>query len=186
MAWTAPMTAVTGNAFTAAQFNTHIRDNLLETAPAKATTAGGYFVATATNAIAQRTIGLTSVVTSTTADVTSYAVTGTPVTVTVTTGTSAIIALSANVSSQTSIGQIASVGFAVSGATTIAATADRSYEVRLYNSSITGDSGYGQGSWVGAINTLNAGSNTFTLQYKTTAATGTIQIARRHLTIIPL
>jgi len=28
MAWTAPMTAIPGDVFTAAQFNTHVRDNL--------------------------------------------------------------------------------------------------------------------------------------------------------------
>src|SRR3546814_19340432 len=54
MAWTAPMTAVANTVFTAAQFNQHVRDNLNETAPAKATAAGGYFVATGVNAIAQR------------------------------------------------------------------------------------------------------------------------------------
>ena len=34
MAWTAPMTAVSGSVLTAAQWNTNVRDNLLETAPA--------------------------------------------------------------------------------------------------------------------------------------------------------
>ena len=33
------MTAVSGSVYTAAQFNTFVRDNLNETAPAKATTA---------------------------------------------------------------------------------------------------------------------------------------------------
>ena len=54
MAWSAPMTAVANTVFTAAQFNQHVRDNLNETAPAKATASGGYFVATGVNAIAQR------------------------------------------------------------------------------------------------------------------------------------
>ena len=36
MTWTAPMTAVAGAVYTAAQWNTSIRDNLNETAVAKA------------------------------------------------------------------------------------------------------------------------------------------------------
>lgn len=39
MAWTAPMTASANGTLTAAQFNTHVRDNLLETETAKATAA---------------------------------------------------------------------------------------------------------------------------------------------------
>lgn len=54
MAWTAPMTAVDGTAFTAAQFNANVRDNLLETMPAKALTVGDYFVSTGNNSIAAR------------------------------------------------------------------------------------------------------------------------------------
>ena len=65
MAWTAPMTAVANAVFTAAQFNTHVRDNLLETAPAKATTTGGYFVATGTNTIVQRVASVASNASST-------------------------------------------------------------------------------------------------------------------------
>ena len=43
------MTAVASSVFTAAQFNTFIRDNLNETSPAKATTAGAYFTVSGTN-----------------------------------------------------------------------------------------------------------------------------------------
>lgn len=71
MAWTAPMTAVDGTAFTAAQFNANVRDNLLETMPAKATTVGTYFVSTGNNSIAARRpidsfIGTAQTTTSTT------------------------------------------------------------------------------------------------------------------------
>ncbi len=54
MAWTAPMTAIAGSVFTAAQFNTFIRDNLAETAPAKATNPGAYFTTSDTNQISER------------------------------------------------------------------------------------------------------------------------------------
>lgn len=57
MAWTAPRTWVTGETVTAALLNTHVRDNLLETAPAKVTTAGDTVYATGANAIARLGIG---------------------------------------------------------------------------------------------------------------------------------
>lgn len=57
MAWTAPRTWVTGEIVTAAYLNSNVRDNLLETAPAKATAAGDIFVATASNAIKRVAVG---------------------------------------------------------------------------------------------------------------------------------
>lgn len=57
MAWTSPMTFVANNVLTAAQMNTHLRDNLLETAPAKATTSGGsFFVSQGPNRIEERVV----------------------------------------------------------------------------------------------------------------------------------
>lgn len=57
MAWTAPATAVANTFLTAAFWNTQVRDNLLETAPAKAAVAGDTFYATAANAIARLPAG---------------------------------------------------------------------------------------------------------------------------------
>lgn len=54
MAWTTPLTAVANAALTAAQWNASVRDNLNETAPAKAVTVGAIFMVTATNQIQQR------------------------------------------------------------------------------------------------------------------------------------
>jgi hypothetical protein len=51
MAWTAPRTWVTDEVVSASQLNTHVRDNLLETAPAKATASGELFEATGANAL---------------------------------------------------------------------------------------------------------------------------------------
>ena len=52
MAWTAPRTWVVGEVLTAALLNTHLRDNMLETAPAKAATAGDVFYADDANSLA--------------------------------------------------------------------------------------------------------------------------------------
>ncbi len=51
MAWTTPKT-YTGVPLTSAEMNTYQRDNLLETAPAKATAADELFESTGANAIA--------------------------------------------------------------------------------------------------------------------------------------
>ena len=57
MPWTAPRTYVTGELFTAAIGNTHIRDNLNETAPAKFSARGDIFVASAANAGSNLPVG---------------------------------------------------------------------------------------------------------------------------------
>ena len=57
MAWTAPRTWVTGETVTAALLNTHVRDNLLQTATAKVTTAGDITHATAANTLTRLGVG---------------------------------------------------------------------------------------------------------------------------------
>jgi hypothetical protein len=57
MAWTAPRTWVSGETLTAALLNTHLRDNISETASAKAAAAGDIFVATAANALKVISLG---------------------------------------------------------------------------------------------------------------------------------
>lgn len=57
MSWTAPRTFVTGELETASIFNTHLRDNLLETAPAKVTTKGDSVWGTGANAIVRLGVG---------------------------------------------------------------------------------------------------------------------------------
>lgn len=53
MAWTSPRTWTTGELVTASMMNTHVRDNLLETAVSKATTSGRIAYATGANALAE-------------------------------------------------------------------------------------------------------------------------------------
>ena len=57
MAWSSPRTWVALEVLTAALLNTHLRDNLLETAPAKVTTAGDLVYASGANALARLGIG---------------------------------------------------------------------------------------------------------------------------------
>jgi hypothetical protein len=168
VAWTTPLTAVANSALTAAQWNASVRDNLLETAPAKATTAGRLFVSTGANAIAQREITTATVNTQETTTSTSYvdlATVGPQVTVT--TGTRALVMWAAqmkNASSSTST----RAAVDVSGATTIAAadTDDIIIDGLAANNEI-------RCSMFKLYTTLTAGSNTFKVQYKVGGGTGT-------------
>lgn len=53
MAWSTPRTWVTNEVISASIMNTHVRDQLLETAPAKVTTANDIVYATGPNALAR-------------------------------------------------------------------------------------------------------------------------------------
>lgn len=167
MSWTAPMTFSSGAVLTAAQLNTHLRDNLLETAPAKATTAGRIFVATGANAIAERAILNDTVATTQTSTSTSYtdlATTGPDVTLT--TGVRAIVSVISGMSNNTS-GQNVYMSYAVSGATTTAATDDRS----AFLTAAAANQGLrATGTYMETA--LTGGSNTFTCKYRVTGNTG--------------
>jgi hypothetical protein len=178
MAWTTPMTAVANSVWTAAQWNTHVRDNLLETMPGKATTAGRWFCSTGSHAIAERVITNATVATSQTTTSTAYAdLTTVGPSVTVTTGTLAMVFINANMACSLSTVP-ARISVAVSGATTTAASDA--------NSAYVLSSGTAAGNRFGsmALLTVNAGSNTFTMKYKVdSAATGTYQ--DREIVVIP-
>lgn len=177
MAWTAPATFTDGAILTAAQLNA-MRDNFNETAPAKATSAGGFIVTTALNSVVQRTPAMTQIDTSESTASTSFTDLATlgPV-VTITTGGSALVAVGARIAK--SFENTAGVtAYAVSGASTIAANDDRgviadgmpaNQSVRMSATSLqTG---------------LVPGSNTFTQKYKVSSVTGTFTF--RHLAVIP-
>jgi hypothetical protein len=73
------------------------------------------------------------------------------------------------------------MGFAVSGATTQASTDSRAL-IREHGSS--SGTGYMQASATFVVTGLNAGSNTFTLQYK--SSTGTAQFLNRSIIVQPI
>lgn len=181
MAWSAPMTAVINNVWTSAQWNTYVRDNMLETAAAKAATAGGYFVATGANAIAQRTSGgavVATAQTTTSATYTDLATTGPSVTAT--TGTQALVFLQAAMSIDVNESWVG-CSFAVSGATTI--SAGNSWAVSLDGVPANNTVRRGVSRLVTG---LTAGSNTFTMKYKVATAGNTGTFQYRELIVIPL
>lgn len=179
MAWVAPITFVAGNVLTAAQMNA-IQTNLLETAPAKATTAGGIFVATGTNAIVQRLVSQTEVVTSESTASTTYVALATAQAVTLTTGTQAIVLISAQLTNATA-GNESHMAYAISGATTVAAADSSS----LMYVPATGSTHFLAATRFFYHTGLTAGSNTFTAQFRSSAATN-CQARNRQIAVIAL
>lgn len=179
MVWTPPLTAIAGSVLTAAEWNTSVRDNLNETAPALATQAGTLFVGTGVNSIAERLPDSESIVTQEDTTSTSPADLATVgPTVTATTGTMAFIHIRAGLSNS-SAGATAIAGYEISGATSLAANIARaiSTDGLAANSRMRiGITNMFQG--------LTAGSNTFQMKYWVSGGTGTF--IHREIAILPL
>ena len=173
------MTAVAGSVFTAAQFNQFVRDNLNATAPALASVQGQIFVSDGVNSIAARLPTSNTVPTSQTTGSTSFGslATAGPA-VTVTCGAQALVLLSGTLANNTS-GQNSYMSYAVSGATTVAATDDRSIILQepTANQVMRFSLAYFESG-------LTPGSNTFTAQYRVSGGTGSF--SSRILTVVPL
>lgn len=176
------MTAVANEVFAASQFNINVRDNMLETAPAKATTAGRWFQSETMNQLVERSMATASVATSQTTTSLSYTdLTTVGPSVTITTGYRALVFIGARSmhSSVTAAGEHAKVSYAVSGATTIAASDTWS----SYRAATTSNNN--RNPIVHLTSALNPGSNTFTLKYKVSAA-GTGTFDNRSITVVAL
>lgn len=179
MAWTAPMTFTDGTPLTAAQLNTHLRDNLIETAPAKASREGGYFVTTGPNSITERLAVSAIVPNLDNTSSTSYDdldITGGP-TVTTRTGSKAFVIISGLMRIQgTSTTAVTRMSYEVSGDSSIA-PADT---ISIRNS---GASAIGP-SFAHVVSNLTPGTNTFTAKYRVSSGTG--DFSTRRITVFPL
>lgn len=184
MAWSAPMTAVAGAVFTAAQFNQFVRDDLLETAPAKATTAGAHFAATGVNSIAERisanAVDLNSGTTTSTSFVDLDAPAAAGPSVTATTGPAAMVVVHCTLANSGT--GSARMAYDVSGATSIAAADNRG--IGFFGvagaSMVAGTSVM----HVSGSTALTPGSNTFTAKYRVSSGTGTF--SARRIFVFPL
>lgn len=176
MAWVTSPTFTSGNVLTAAQLNV-LSGDLNETAPAKATAQGQYFVATAANQVAARLPVLGSVnVTESTTSLTFTDLTTLGPDVFADTGLWALVCMQAMVQPGTS-GQSGQIGLAVSGATSIAAsTIYLSLTAAAVNQQITC-------AGVRIITGLLPGANEFTMKYAVSG--GTVQFGRRFLSVVP-
>lgn len=178
MAWSAPMTAVANSTFTAAQFNQYVRDNLNETAPAKATGSSGYFVGDGVNSIAERRAMSSADLTSGTTTSTTYTnLTGTGIgpTITVDTGPAALVIV--RCSAENSGGGSSRMAYEISGDTSLAAADNRG--VGFFGAA----GGNINASDVSLVSALTPGSNTFTAKYRVSSGTGTF--TSRRILVLP-
>lgn len=181
MAWTAPMTAVANTAFTAAQYNQFVRDNMLETAPAKALNEGGHFVATGVNAIAQRRSFRVLEAAEETTTSTSYVDLGTTgPAISVVTGTRCFVAMNVEMRNEGTNGACFAT-YAVTGATTIAAQETR--RVRADGTAVE-DNNYMRIGVYTLQTGLTPGLNTFTMKYRVSSNTG--HFLNRELVCFPM
>lgn len=180
MAWTAPKTFVANAILTAAELNVHLRDNLSETAPAKATTSGSMFVGNGANRIVERIPnGATVAPLEATASTTFTDLTTPGPAVTVTTGAKAVVIMNAEFYNVDNSYAIASVQ--VSGASSIAPADTRALTHRSITSGITPVIGCARVLW---FSNLTPGNNVFTMKYR--AFAGTSRFQNRELIVIPL
>jgi hypothetical protein len=178
MAWSTPLTAISGTALTAAHWNATVRDNLLETAPAKATSAtAAYFAGNGTNKIVQRQISEVAVAASSSSTSTSYSgLSGTgPNLGPITTGTRAMVWIQAEQNNATANIETYT-SFAVQGDTSVSSSDDWAM---ISNADANQDTR----ACVCKLQTLTAGSNEFNQQYKVASGNGTW--ARRRIQVMP-
>lgn len=178
MAWTAPLTWTSNTILSAALLNTHLRDNLNTLEPALATVVGSFFATSAANAIQQKTPDWDYIATSeTTASAVFANLATVGPAVTVATSTHCLVFHRARM--QHSVVNSALIAsYAVSGATTRAATDN----IALLADGLRA-ANFVQLSGINLFTDLTAGSNTFTMQYRTSAATATF--SKRFIAAIP-
>jgi hypothetical protein len=167
------MTAVANSTFTAAQFNLNVRDNLNETAPAKATAAGSYFVSDGVNSIRETQPMSGADLSSGTTTSTAYTdLSGTSVGPSITVDIGPRVLVIVRASLENSGAGSARMGYAVSGANSLAAADNRGVHV-------FGGAGVNVGcSDVSLLQSLTPGSTTFTAKYRVSSGTGTISARR--------
>lgn len=173
------MTAVSGSVFTANQYNTYVRNNLLETGVAKVEASGQIIATSGANAVSARTLNSASVGGSAeninSATYTDLSTAGPSVTVD--TGSKAMclitVSLSNTVADSSSFASVE-----VSGATSISPSEDRAIAMDGVSSSNAN-----RWSGVNLFTTLTAGTNTFTLKYRNSGGNGSFNY--RELIVIP-
>lgn len=178
MAFTPPMTAIAGVPFTAAEFNSNVRDNLLASEIGLATPSDGSFNIAAQDdnelVFLKPGVAVAAGIVSTTSNPYVSLGGGTP-TLTLTTGRLAMVAIYSWTRHDVQNGSCW-LGLQVSGATSV-----------LLDCTLLGTPEADQlrmGSGIIFV-TLNPGSNTFTVVYGETGG-GTAEFANRTLSVVPI
>ncbi|MFT2016283.1 hypothetical protein ACMA1D_10635 [Streptomyces sp. 796.1] len=185
MAWTAPKTWTAGAVLTAAELNEQLRDNLLETMPAKAMTPGAFFAVEDENYIVERRTQSARVnAVETTASTTYSDLATVGPSVTVTTGTRAFVFISAQLSNDTASAQSV-MSWTVSGATNRDPVADATLLdlTAIVADGVPASSPWGMGQ-VDLLTVLTPGENTFTAKYRA-GGSGTARFQNRFIAVFP-
>lgn len=179
MAWTTPMTFVDGSALTAAQLNTHLRDNLLSMATAKATVIPGYFVSAGRNNIVERKPRANRVATDESTTSTEYTdLTTVGPSVTVTTGNTALVFTACKIFDAGLSNSTHGMSFAISGATE--QDPSNANEIVMDGVPANNSNTFGMCS---LLTDLSPGVNTFTCKY--VVASGTATFGNRLIAVLP-
>lgn len=165
MAWTSPRTWTTTELVTAALLNSHLRDNL-------------NFLASTTSDTEPNSRTFTNTGYLDLDALTGGAGSITAVSVSVDTGTAAIVCMSAELN-QATAGQVTFMSYRISGATTVAASDTWAAYLHSPSASVGGTP-----TRVRRHTGLNAGTNVFEVQARVSGGTGTI--AKIDLTVTPL
>lgn len=179
MAWNTPKTWVGGEIPTAALLNAQLRDNFLETMPAKATQEGQIFVGNGVNQITTRIPDAARITTTQTTASTTYADLATVgPSVTVAHGKTVIVFWSCSVSN-TTLDADSYMSWAMSGSNTRAA--DDPFSLR--QDGVPANVTWRFGS-VDINTVMTPGTTTFTAKYR--VDTGTATFGDRFIGVIPL
>jgi hypothetical protein len=176
VAWNPPAAFTNGAVLTAAQLN-QFRDSLLETAVAKATTAGRFLVATGLNSLAERSVS-SDTANGTAATASASYVSIVAPTVTVATGTSAMVHWAVQMTSTV----VGAVGYCAIEIPSSSVTASDNNAL-IYEVSAAADTARIGMSWY--VTGLTAGNNTFNMMYKSGGG-DVVTFTRRHLWVFPL
>lgn len=173
------MTAVSNVALTAAQWNASVRDNLLMTAPALATTAGQIFAATGANTIVARFPTWSTIGTSQTTASTTYTdLTTVGPSITSTVGARALLIYGAEMSNNTS--GMWAIAAPQAGAGSTITTASDGQAIQFKTAAVDQGVSCCQTLFLDA---MTPGSYTFTLKYRVTGGTGAF--TDRRIQIVP-
>lgn len=191
MAWTYPMTFTANTVLTAAQLNTHLRDNLMETEAARAQVLGDFFAVDGYNRIGRRRMGWSTISVPESTTSTEYTDLNTVgPSVTVTTGTRAIVFMSCVMTNATANKRCRMSWGITSAANAGDEGAEGTSRDPLDKTSLMSD-GLSAGAESRKSNfdmiesILVPGSNTFTAKYRVSeASTGTYN--NRFLAVLPL
>lgn len=171
------MTFVPNSVLTASQLNTYIRDDMMESMPAKATTAGRYFITETRNTIREQSVVSDFVTTTNTSNTASEWIDLGTVgpSVTVYCQSKALVMLYAQMSTATAVGVW--MGYEVSGATESAVDNNRALMIQNTTQQNVGATILHQ--------ELSPGLNTFTAKYRVTGGTILGTWLNRRISVMP-